>query len=277
MHAYFLFIILLLLPYLSMAQRYHPTGVEARELIAVGAGTTSYYGDIDGTAAFPDGSPHIALTYEYRFLSHLGLRAAGSWYRLAASDAQSSKPDLQDRNLTFHSSNWELSLQAAAYLFPLEPTLWWQRKKLNAYALIGLGITAYNPKADYQGQAWELRSMQTEGVAYGRTAIVVPFGAGLQIRLSPQLDAALQLSYHRSFTDYLDDVSTQYQDQELFDNPTAVALADRKPEIGLSPAQAGAIRGNPEVADSYAMLSLRTVYYLKRYHYRGKEIKRLYQ
>ena len=268
---------LLLLPLWSNAQRYYPTGIQSKELIGLQLGTTAFYGDIEGLRSFSPSSPHLGLSYEYRPTAHLGLRATGLWYKIAGSDSESSQQDLRVRNLSFTSSNWEGSLLSTFYLRPYLARDFFNRPQLNAYVLAGMGFTRYNPKADYMGNSWELRHLQTEGVSYGKTTLVVPFGGGVLFRLSPQLDLGLELTYRHTFSDYLDDASSVYQSQDAFTDPIAAALADRRVELGMEPTKAGAVRGNPDVKDGYAMISLRTVYYLSRYQFWGKEIKRIYQ
>ncbi len=62
------------------------------------------------------------------------------------------------------------------------------------------------------------------------------------------------------FTDHLDDVSTVYQDPSTFTDPIALALADRGPEIGVEPRDAGDVRGNPDRNDNYYIISLKIEY-----------------
>ncbi len=270
-------LLLLLLPFFSAAQRYYPTGIQSRELIGLSLGTTAFYGDVEGVSAFKAANPNLGLSYEYRPTAHLGLRSSVLWYKIEGSDAESRKVSLRDRNLSFTAANWEASILGTVYLLPYRPQEFYKRSKFNAYVLAGVGLTLYSPKANYMGSKWDLRSLQTEGVRYGRAALVLPFGGGIQYRLSSQLDLGLQLTYHHTFSDYLDDVSSVYRSQASFEDPIAAALADRRPEIELTPVEAGAIRGNPRANDGYAMISLRTVYYLTRYQFRGKEVKKLYQ
>lgn len=277
MRSIYVAVVFLLFPLGGIAQRYYPTGVQSKEKLGAGFGTTTFYGDLKGKNALEGLSPNFGLSYEYLPLAHFGLRAAAKWYRLEAADANDEDPNRQARNLSFTSSNFELSFMAAAYLFGYTPAEFYNRKRLNPYFTAGAAISSYTPKALYQGQQWDLRSMETEGKRYGSVALVIPFGGGIQYRLSSNFDIAIQATYHYSFTDYLDDVSTRYRDPAAFSNPIAAALADRRPELGLEPQAAGKVRGNPGVKDSYAMISLQAHYYLVRYLYRGKEIRRLYQ
>ncbi|AHM63077.1 hypothetical protein D770_24160 [Flammeovirgaceae bacterium 311] len=265
------------MPVLASAQRYYPTGLQAREIIGLSFGTTSFYGDIEGAAPLPGNNPHFGISYENIVLPRLGVRVSGTWYKLSAADADSESPVLQARNLSFTSSNIALSMMATGYLLPNNTAAYLNRKQFNAYGMLGVGLTSVNPKAVYGGEKWDLRSMETEGVRYSRIALVIPFGGGIQCRVAPQLDLALEATYHYTFTDYLDDCSTVYRDPDSFSDPIAAGLADRRPEIGLEKLPGGTVKGNPDVKDSYAMISLRLQYYLLRYQFRGREIKKLYQ
>jgi hypothetical protein len=277
MKVFFSLLPFLLLPLGLLAQRSYPTKLQSRELISLSAGATSFFGDVQGNNGLIGRQPHVGISYEYLLLRRLGLRTSVHWYRIAASDADSDRAYLRDRNLSFTSSNLELSLQAVIYALPNHPLYYASRSRFNAFGLLGLGATYFNPRADYQGSLLNLRELQTEGVGYGAVALVIPFGGGISYRLSPQLDVSLQATYHFTTTDYLDDVSTRYRDPASFSDPIAAALADRRPELGLNQERAGAIRGNPTVKDSYSMLSLRLQYHLARYHYRGRAFKKRFQ
>ncbi|EMR04134.1 DUF6089 family protein [Cesiribacter andamanensis] len=272
-----LLLCLLLFPLWLLAQRYYPTTLQSRETLSLSAGTTGFFGDLQGDNTVFGKRPHLGLAYEHRPFSRLGLRTAAHWYQLAARDADSRQAYLQERNLSFTSTNWELSVLAAVYALPYRPVYYRSRRRLNAYGLLGLGATYYNPKAELAGQQWALRVLETEGVSYSRVALVIPFGGGLTVKLSPQFDLALEATYHYAATDYLDDVSSRYQDPALFSDPIAAALADRRPELGLDPARSGSIRGNPTVKDGYSMLSLRLQYHVPRYHFRGRAVKKRFQ
>ena len=57
----------------------------------------------------------------------------------------------------------------------------------------------------------------------------------------------LEAAYTHVFSDYLDDVSTVYPDRTGMSSP-ALALSDRRAELGTTPNQPGDQRGNPHTA-----------------------------
>ena len=102
----------------------------------------------------------------------------------------------------------------------------------------------------------------TEGVKYSRLAFVLPFGIGAKTKITPFMNLALEAGWRKTFTDYIDDVSTVYVDNASISNTTARQLADRRPEIDLPLLAAGRKRGDPSNKDAYMLLTLKVEYYL---------------
>jgi hypothetical protein len=96
-------------------------------------------------------------------------------------------------------------------------------------------------------------------------------GAGIRVEASPRLVCRLEFVYRVLFTDYLDDVSTNYIDRALFYKyfPVATAsiaaqLADRKAELGNAPAMEGDQRGQPKNNDAYFTTQIKIGFLLGR-------------
>ena len=268
-----LLLFFLLLPsHLLLAQRYYPSGFLSREQLGFGMGTSTYFGDLQEEGYFAS-TLHFMLNYEYQLHPHWSLKADGVIYQLKASDANSNDAGRMIRNLSFHSTNVELSSSLLFYLFRKLPTDYTQRPSVNIYGQIGLGATYFNPKNIYHGTAYSLRDLQTEGVAYSKVTAVIPMGIGVQFRATDKLDITFETSYRYAFSDYLDDVSTKYQDQSAFQSEIAAALSDPRQELGKKPAAAGSQRGNPTVKDGYGLYSLRLSYYLNGPYYQAKDRK----
>ena len=82
------------------------------------------------------------------------------------------------------------------------------------------------------------------------------------MKLTPFFNASLEVGWRKTFTDYLDDVSTDYIDNATIPSSIGKRLADRSPEKNLPPFPAGAERGNPSRKDAYMLLSGKLEYYL---------------
>ena len=83
--------------------------------------------------------------------------------------------------------------------------------------------------------------------------LCIPVGIGFKYTLDRSFGIGLELGIRKTFTDYIDDVSTTYFDFANYPeaNPLSQQLADRsnhtRPEITLP----GQQRGDPREKDSY--------------------------
>ena len=118
----------------------------------------------------------------------------------------------------------------------------------------GLSVFHFNPKADLNGDTYELQPLHTEGQVdgYHRVALAFPFGGGVKLSIKT-VNIGLEVGVRKAYTDYIDDVSSTYPDLKkllVTDGPTAVALSDRS----LNPAfetSTNRQRGNPKNNDYY--------------------------
>lgn len=180
------------------------------------------------------------------------------------------------RNLQFQSSMLE-----AHAAFEFYPTVFFEKYdglkgKLRPYGLAGAGIFKFNPKGQYfapnGSSTWvELKPLRTEGQGlmpgkeeYKLTSLEIPLGAGFKYYISDTKYVGFELVHRKSFTDYVDDVSTDYVDPILFEQlapelrPMARQLYFREgfiPGTGSNPnariPRAGTQRGDPKDNDSF--------------------------
>jgi hypothetical protein len=259
-----------------VAQRYYPSGIQSRHRVGIGLGSAAYFGDLQEGNTLPS-TLNLSFSYEYQLRGRLALRADAAAYQLAASDANAGAlyPGRQERNLSFHATNAELSGSFVLYLFRNLPAAYRGRSLFNLYGLMGMGLTYYNPKTTLNdGNTYRLRDFETEGVSYSKISPLIPMGMGIQAKINRQLDMALEVVYRSTFTDYLDDVSTVYPDPESHKTELAATLSDRRLELGLEPVKAGTQRGNPEMKDGYAFYNIRFLYYLTDPYYKAADKKK---
>lgn len=172
---------------------------------------------------------------------------------------------------------------------------------IHPYILFGIGVVKFNPQAQYirdDGTAeWvDLRPLRTEGQGmpnypdrkmYSTTSVIIPHGVGIKYFVNRNLGLALEMVSRKSFTDYMDDVSTNYiskQDVDAFfgagseqakiafqmGNKAAYANGGNY-VLGYGP---GAKRGNPD-NDTYFSLNLRVSYRIGGLKWYGGKIKDL--
>lgn len=233
-----------------------------RDLVfTVGANSSTYYGDLKDDSDVLDVKPSLSLGLKFNVSSKIGIRGEFSWLSLSGKDASAKNELTRQRNLSFTSSNYEVSATGLYYFFPHKGKFY-QRPQFNIYGFAGFGLLFFNPKAELDGKKYPLQPLKTEGVAYGKSTLIIPFGIGVKTKITPFFDLGLELGWRKSFSDYIDDVSGRYVDPASFTNPIARQLADRRPEIGLEPAKAGRIRGNASNDDGYMLLSAKLEFYL---------------
>lgn len=267
----FIFCIALILDHLN-AQSFYAAKRDRKFIASVGTGTSSYYGELSNDKDYMDTKLNLNIGLQLFINDRISTRVEITWFQLSGDDAEADDNSRKQRNLSFISNNYEINIEGIINLFP-KGQRYYQRRPINAYAFIGIGMTYYNPKAqapdeynnfplDDAGKNVALRPLQTEGVSYGSFTPVIPFGLGVKLKSGPFFNIALEGGFRKTFTDYLDDVSTTHIDNSTFTDPLAAAMADRRPELGLDVLQEGAKRGNPDADDAYLIMNIKIEYYL---------------
>ena len=142
---------------------------------------------------------------------------------------------------------------------------------------VGVGVFYFNPKADFQGQTYNLRDYHTEGQGYVPTRknystfqLCIPLGIGFKYTIDRQWGLGLEFGIRKTFTDYIDDVSTtyidlsQYQTGDQYDvgqflsNPS-----DRSDPAAANTTAPGQQRGDPRYKDSYMFAIFSVNYKIK--------------
>ena len=118
-----------------------------------------------------------------------------------------------------------------------------------------------------------LRPLETEGSEnkYSPVQFIMPVGVGFFVSFKGRYSGyrvhriGINMNYHLTFTDYLDDVSTVYPQLESFNGDQARIDASWKGWNEKDPSDPtfpeGGIRGNPKSNDGYLTTML---YYSKR-------------
>lgn len=128
------------------------------------------------------------------------------------------------------------------------------------YLNAGGGVVFYSPKAQLNGKWYNLRPLGTEGQlvdptksVYKKYSPVITFGFGKKFSIRNDLSLALDVSLRKTFTDYLDDVSTVYFDKDLIEAKSGTIAryfsdpANEQNGVG----HPGSIRGLSDHNDNY--------------------------
>ena len=165
------------------------------------------------------------------------------------------------RNLHFSSRIIEASLTSEVYPVNLLAREGAWLPAASPYLVAGAGLFYFEPTAVIHGVIERLRPLRTEGQGfeeypqrkeYKNLQPNLCFGAGIKSELSPVINLRIEVVVRKLFTDYLDDVSTDYIDPAVYSRyhpPSkmlvAKELADRRRPGGSGP------RGNSRKNDSY--------------------------
>lgn len=245
----------------ALAQSFYAIRKNRSVILVAGTGTSTYFGELANPGDYLDAKPNINVGLQMYFTPRISARAEATWFTLEGTDTKADDPGRVSRNLSFKSNNVELGLTGAFNLFP-NGNRYYRRPYFNVYAFGGIGFMYFNPKAEYLGETYALQPLNLEGADYSRIGFVLPYGLGGRFKAGPNFNLAIEGGYRKTFTDYLDDVSTVHLGPAAFTDPIAAALSDRRPEIGKPAKPAGAQRGNPDNLDGYFLLNLKIEYYL---------------
>lgn len=256
-------------PFFADAQSFFAIRRNRNLLVGVGSGTANYYGEMVNPGEFGVIKPNITVSAEYYWFPRISSRAQLTWFQFSGDDAKADD-DRKNRNLSFTSSNIELSVIGVIHLAPMG-TRFYQRSPLDIHAFVGIGLLRFNPKTTTQsGEKVALAPLQTEGVKYSRFQPVIPIGLGGRIKVDPFFNIIVEGGYRITFTDYLDDVSIKrYPDQSLLKSELAKELSYRADEIG----SIATVRGNPDKNDGYFIANVTLQYYLPTEIFRNSQRK----
>lgn len=208
-------------------------------------------------------------THRYNISPKGALSQRFFYGNISGSDVLTAQPQRNNRNLSFQSKIFSYSISYEYHILRSRPGHIYNIKgakgtasnPLGLYIFGGIGGFYFNPKADYNGTLVELRPLGTEGQGipgnppkYSLLSISAPTGIGATLRLPFNLKFGAEFSYYFTLTDYLDDVSGFYFDNDLileYNGEVAAALADRSDGSNPGWTTTGAIRGNPKNRDAY--------------------------
>jgi Domain of unknown function (DUF6089) len=147
--------------------------------------------------------------------------------------------------------------------------------KIRPYGIVGVGVFHFNPQTVYTdpsgNKSWvNLHDLHTEGQGmpnhpdrkqYSLTQVNIPYGVGIKYYLSDKFNIGFEIVNRKTFTDYIDDVSTTYiADQDFYNYFGAGSrMADIASQVANRPPQgsithrydAGAKRGTATNNDAY--------------------------
>ena len=245
-------------------------------------GGNTFLGDLGGNSG--NGQPFIkdwdlkttklftGLSYTYFLDNALSLNGDIHFTSVSGADSLSSKNSghalgRYNRNLSFKSNIYEM--QVTAELYPLQALSYNNIPKLMPYIGLGVGLFHFDPKAQLNGKWYNLQPLHLEGQGFAEypersnyklTQFYIPLTLGVKYRVSENNLISLNTIFRITFTDYIDDISTDYINPALFDKylaPKDASIAKQLYYRGVysSSPKISSYRGNSGY-DSYTSVFL---------------------
>lgn len=178
--------------------------------IGVTGGVSWYNGDLNPNRFFNQNYLHQAygLSLRRNINQRFAFRSQFMAGTLSGDDAIGNGAFQRDRNLNFSTPIYELSAVFEFNFFPFDALI--REHWISPYSFIGLGGFYFNPVTEIEGNIYELQPLATEGKLYSRVNVSIPFGMGVKMALSDRLVISADWGLRKTFTDYIDDVSSMY-------------------------------------------------------------------
>ncbi len=162
-----------------------------------------------------------------------GIRLEGTFGKIGANDnvlkgITDIAKERYNRNQNFRS--YIIEVGAIAEIHPTYIFIDWPAKentppRTSPYLLGGIAYFSFNPQTRLGNRWVDLQPLSTEGQGFAETGrqtyklaqFNIPLGAGVKYELSPLINLRGEFLYRKTFTDYIDDLSSVYIDPSLFD------------------------------------------------------------
>jgi hypothetical protein len=215
--------------------------------IGINLGPTNLLGDLGGnrgigTTFIKDNNIQTTklmkgIFFNVRPSEFIGFSLAVNFATLEAADSiienkGGAEVARKNRNLSVKVPLQELTLTTEIY-----PTVLLEQDdkdvshKFRPYGIVGVGVFHFNPQGEYISPSGaktmvDLKPLHTEGQGmsgypdrkeYALTQINIPYGVGIKYYFSDKISAAFEVVNRKTFTDYIDDVSTTFVADSDFD------------------------------------------------------------
>jgi hypothetical protein len=244
--------------------------------IGLTGGGMYYIGDLNPTKHYPrDTKLGGGLVFRHNLNDRYALRFQGLYGTLQAYDSDANDSLQVLRNLHFRARTFELSGLFEVNFFKYRSRDK-ESKRWTPFVFAGLAYYRADPKALLNDTWYRLQPLGTEGQgttardteAYKVDQFAIPFGAGFKFNFG-RLDMQLEWGLRRTYTDYIDDVSGTYVDNDVLaveNGPLSAALADRS---GLNSipgfSNTDRARGDSNTRDWYSYSGISFTYIISRF------------
>lgn len=260
--------------------------------VGITLGASNYMGELSPFIALNETKPMGGIICRFNYSDFITLRGNALFGQISGSDKNYSDIDERaKRNLSFKSDIIEIGGTLEYNILGYSET---QRyNPASPYLFAGISVFKFNPLAYFEfmpdvhtaedygdisrfDKTWvELQPLSTEAQEttkfndrrrYSLTQVSIPIGVGYKQQFDDVWAWGIELGFRKTFTDYLDDISTTYVDPQITrgsNGGIAAAMADRTPELRNpnlvndygSEERLGAARGDQTNKDWYLFLN----------------------
>lgn len=221
------------------------------------AGGDYYLGDLNPGKHFVNSQLAYGVVARYTLNTRWAVKVAAIRGEMKGDAATSTF--LPERELAFTSNLTDISAVAE---FNFKSHFTGSRMNpISPYIYGGLSFFFFDP----MNNGVSLRAMGTEGqnvgyegrTPYGKVSVSIPFGLGVKVSLGNRIGIQAYWEMHKTFNDYLDDISTTYylDGRNIDPDDQAAALSD--PTFNHEP---GMQRGNASNKDWFAIYGVAVTY-----------------
>lgn len=224
--------------------------------------------------------PSLMVGIRFKHTPQLASKFTLTWGMVAGDDALTDEPIRNARNLNFRAHIAEVGYNFEFYLrkekrghrFKLRGVKGIKKMGIYPYGFFGIAGFFFNPQGKVAGNWENLYDLRTEGQGvgatreqYSRFQLAIPVGGGLKWAIDRRWLVGIEYGLRKTFTDYIDDVSTTYFPNDVLKQQygsTAALAADptQGSWVGSASYQQ---RGDPTDNDSYMFLLINANYKLK--------------
>jgi len=244
--------------------------------VGIFLGTTEYQGDLSkDQITLNETKPAVGILGRYYINPRFDIAAGLYLGWISGSDANyKSNPDRVARDLSFSSVVVDLHGQLEYNILPYISNS--RKYRFTPVLFAGLSVFYFDPTTTLNGTTYDLHKYTTEGegmpggpAQYSLVQVAIPMGIAFKYSLGNFWNLGLEFGLRKTFTDYLDDVSSNYYNYDALVakyGSIGGQLADR---IGGGAANNGWQRGNPNRDDTYVFSGFTLTKTLRRFSCKG--------
>lgn len=233
-----------------------PATAQEMEFGLMGGGAY-YLGDLNPGTHFKGTQVAYGALIRYNIDTRWSVKLSGIRSKVTGDASTSSF--LPDRAISFESPVTDISV-VAEFNF-LSYFTGSKRNPISPYIYGGFSVFFFEPASG----GVSLRNLGTEGQnigyegrsPYAAYSFSIPFGVGVKVSLAQRLGLQVFWEMHKTFTDYLDDVSSTYYRQGVLIDENDVEGLMSDPTQNHTP---GMQRGNSKNQDWYSFFGVSLTY-----------------